>query len=213
MEAKDVSIPTRVVCPTQRLGQRTTHKGHRAGGCKKSSSAGGERACPASLHLHKQRAQCATVLDLSTVVVRAVRRGSRRGSQRNGRASRALGARLHKQRAQCATVLDLSTVGVTGVRGQESQILVLGGVRPKQGAPKMKRPERRVLFHRTQPRLRLLHEGLQPTRRGRPRTQPHPVGRYLPGDTLSGLRPRTRPLAARCPSPFPCVDRECCQLL
>ena len=82
MEAKDVSIPTRVVCPTQRLGQRTTHKGHRAGGCKKSSSAGGERACPASLHLHKQRAQCATVLDLSTVVVRAVRRGSRRGSQR-----------------------------------------------------------------------------------------------------------------------------------
>ena len=134
MEAKDVSIPTRVVCPTQRLGQRTTHKGHRAGGCKKSSSAGGERACPASLHLHKQRAQCATVLDLSTVVVRAVRRGSRRGSQRNGRASRALGARLHKQRAQCATVLDLSTVGVTRVRGQESQILVLGGVRPKQGA-------------------------------------------------------------------------------
>ena len=67
------------------------------------------------------------MLDLSTVVVRAVRRGSRRGSQRNGRASRALGARLHKQRAQCATVLDLSTVGVTGVRGQESQILVLGG--------------------------------------------------------------------------------------
>ena len=121
-----------------------------------------------------------------------MRRGSRRGSQRNGRASRALGARLHKQRAQCATVLDLSTVGVTGVRGQESQILVLGGVRPKQGAPKMKRPERRVLFHRTQPRLKLLQEGLQPTRRGRPRTQPHPVGRYLPGDTLSGLRPRTR---------------------
>ena len=56
------------------------------------------------------------MLDLSTVVVRAVRRGSRRGSQRNGRASRALGARLHKQRAQCATVLDLSTVGVTGVK-------------------------------------------------------------------------------------------------
>ena len=137
--------------------------------CKKLSSAGGERACPASFHLHKQRAQCATVLDLSTVVVRAVRRGSRRGSQRNGRASRALGARLHKQRAQCATVLDLSTVGVTGVRGQESQMLVLGGVRPKQGAPKMKRPERRVLFHRTQPRLKLLQEGLQPTRRGRPR--------------------------------------------
>ena len=201
MEAKVVSIPTRVVCPTQRLGQRTTHKGHRAGGCKKSSSAGGERACPASLHLHKQRAQCATVLDLSTVVVRAVRRGSRRGSQRNGRASRALGARLHKQRAQCATVLDLSTVGVTRVRGQESQILVWE-VRPKKGwsgrldqkwgAPKKKRPKRRILFHRTQPRLRLLHEGLQPTRRGRPRTQPHPVGRYLPGDTLSGLRPRTR---------------------
>ena len=129
MEAKVVSIPTRVVCPTQRLGQRTTHKGHRAGGCKKSSSAGGERACPASLHLHKQRAQCATVLDLSTVVVRAVRRGSRRGSQRNGRASRALGARLHKQRAQCATVLDLrlSTVGVTRVRGQESQFGLRGG--------------------------------------------------------------------------------------
>ena len=149
------------------------------------------------------RAQCATVLDLSTVVVRAVRRGSRRGSQRNGRASRALGARLHKQRAQCATVLDLSTVGVTRVRGQESQILVWE-VRPKKGwsgrldqkwgAPKKKRPKRRILFHRTQPRLRLLHEGLQPTRRGRPRTQPHPVGRYLPGDTLSGLRPRTRQL-------------------
>ena len=56
-------------------------------------------------------------------------------------------------------MLDLSTVGVTRIRGQESQILVLGGVRPKQGAPKMKRPERRVLFHRTQPRLKLLQEG------------------------------------------------------
>ena len=59
-------------------------------------------------------------------------------------------------------MLDLSTVGVTRVRGQESQILVLGGVRPKQGAPKMKRLERRVLFHRTQPRLKLLHEGCNP---------------------------------------------------
>ena len=35
------------------------------------------------------------------------------------------------------------------------------------------------------------------SRRGRPRTQPHPVGRYLPGDTLSGLRPRTRLTPAR----------------
>ena len=197
-----------MVCPTQRKGwdngphttsQGTQGSGVRAGGCQKSSSAGGERACPASLHLHKQRAQCATVLDLSTVVVRAVRRGSRRGSQRNGRASRVLGARLHKQRAQCATVLDLRTVGVTRVRGQESQFGLRGGKTKTgraqdetAGAPCPVSPHTP-----TQPRLKLLHEGLQPTRRGRPRTQPHPVGRSLPGDTLSGLRPRTRRLLSR----------------
>ena len=134
-------MPTRVVCPTQRLGQRTTHQGHRAGGTRAKSKAvreASERAqlpCTCSC-TSSVRSECATVLDLSTVVVRvrAVRRGSRRGSQRNGRASRALGARActSKQRAQCATVLDLSTVGVTRVRGQESQILVWE-VRPKMG--------------------------------------------------------------------------------
>ena len=98
MEAKVVSIPTRVVCPTQKAGTTDHTQGTQGGRVQKVKQCGrraSRQPCPASLHLHKQRAQCATVLDLSTVVVRAVRRGSRRGSQRNGRASRALGARLH----------------------------------------------------------------------------------------------------------------------